>query len=408
MHRIVLLLGCVAALAAAQDRGTEAFPPFVSRLKAQPDEHTVALTWRNPAEAAGARLVYRSSEELSAGTLPAATVVARLGEEAESFEDTPPDASPYYYAVLLESPEGKLFDLLIPFRNKTSQGVQISGAPPEENLATRVTGLRTEVVEDSVRLAFRSSVPARELLLFRGTAPISTGEDLLEADAPVALDGGVQEYWDYPIPGVDTYYAVIDAGLFKVGQTRIVPGDNATQVPVQIPLSVPRVALPPASRSRSLPLPYLRFPAAAVADRRSSPADLPAPGQVRPLQPATLETLGRLLSQAPSREPAPRAVEVLSEDRADSANGESRSLVGILRGQLQTGRYAQAETALRGLLSIRRSEQVEARIHFYLGQSLYMQRLYQEAALEFLLARDQIYGYVQPWLEDSFRMMRVR
>jgi hypothetical protein len=407
MRRIVLLLGCIGALAWAQDRGTETFPPFVSRLKAQASQHSVLLTWRNPVDATAAKLVYRSSEEIRTETLSAATLVARLESGSDSFEDRPPDASPYYYAVLLESPAGKPFDVLIPFRNKTSQSVQTSGSPPEEALATDITELRTEVVDDSVRVAFRSSRPERELLLFRSTTPMTTGDDLLAADAPAFLEAGVQEYRDLPIPGVEVYYAVVDAGLFKVGETRIVAGQNATQQPVQIPLTVQRVALPPASTSRPVPLPYLG-PSAATAGGGAQSPDLLVPGKARPLQPATAEALRGLLAQSPVREPPPRAVEVLPEDRADSGNEPGRSLSEILQRQLQPGHYAEAETALRGLLSIRRSPQAEARIHFYIGQSLYMQRLYREAALEFVLARDPIYAHVQPWLEDSLRLAAAR
>ena len=221
MRRIAMLLLWAAASASAQDPGTPV--QFVSRLKAQASAESVLLTWRNPKGPAAAKLVYRHIEEIRPQTLDAATLVARLDAEVDRFEDRPPEASPYYYAVLLEGAQGKRYDLLIDFRNKTSQPVQLAAGPAEEDLAASITQLQAQVVEDSVRLVFRSSRPQRELLLFRSAAPISAAQQLLEADAQVTLGAGVQEYTDYPIPGVEAYYAVLDAGLFKAGRPWIVP-----------------------------------------------------------------------------------------------------------------------------------------------------------------------------------------
>jgi hypothetical protein len=46
---------------------------------------------------------------------------------------------------------------------------------------------------------------------------------------------------------------------------------------------------------------------------------------------------------------------------------------------------------------------MEARVRFYLAQAYYFQGLYEEALLEFVLAQDQLYAPVQPWLESCFR-----
>lgn len=465
MRRIAMLLLCAAAVASAQDPGTPV--QFVSRLRAQASAESVLLTWRNPKGPAAAKLVYRHTEEILPQTLGAAALIARLEAEADRFEDRPPDGSPYYYAVLLEGPQGKRYELLIDFRNKTSQPVQLAAGPAEEDLAASITQLQAQVVEDAVRLVFRSSRPQRELLLFRSAAPISAARQLLEDAAPVTLGAGAQEYTDYPIPGVETYYAVVDAGLFKAGRPWIVPGDNATTAPVQVSLSVARVGLPQASEPersppppveavssappaeisptepeqsarprpeqppaavaagavpaapaapsspaapprparsmvspalpgapRSVPLPYLRFPSGLAQ---------PAAGQAA-LKPQTWETLERLLTLTAPQAPAARRVEILDEDRGQGAEGQIPAAIQ----PLQAGRYAEAETALRTLLSVPRSASELARLRFYLGQSLYLQGLYEEAALELLLGRDAHYAQVQPWLEDSFRLMRVR
>lgn len=411
MRALALLLGFAAALAAAQAPEGSAPPAFVSRLQAQPGERCVVLTWRNPSQAGAFKLVYRSAEAIRPETLGAAELVARLDPAAERYEDTPPDGSSYFYAVLLEDASGEPVEVLLPLRNKTSQGVRAGAGPTEEQPAAEITALRAEVVGDLVRLRFSSSQPQRPLLVFRSPTPIISAADLAAAGPPATLSGA-QEHLDYPVPGLDNYYAVLDAGQFQSGRSRIAAGANATLQAVQVPAEVPRAALPSAlplaTGRRLLPLPQLRLPEASPqavtsADAEALPIAAADPGPPRPLRPRTLEVLARLLPEEPDPAPGRRSVQVLA-----SHSGSTPALEQVVRERLQTGAYAEAESALRGMLMLPGPGGDEAYLRFYLGQSLYMQELYGEAALEFVLARQSMYALVQPWLEDSLRMLRLK
>ncbi|MCK5006209.1 MAG: hypothetical protein KAR73_02405 [Spirochaetales bacterium] len=414
MKKVILLLLvfhlCIAGF--TQEAGTEAATPFVSKLKAKAADSHILLTWRNPKDLEGFVLLYRHSEEIGRENLDQAQLLARLAPDRESYEDTPPKVRPYYYAVLIEEARGKLHELFVPFRNKTAEGAQISILPSVESIASQVTGIQAMIVEDSIQVMFQSSNPDRDLLLFRSNTPMRSTEDLLEALAPIHLEAGTTRFTDYPIPGVEAYYAVIDTDMFKLGRQELVAGQNSTDRPVTVPLEVERVALPPAAtkgetaaRIRSISptqpsvtLPYLQL-------RRSSSGRFALPQAVQQLDPETQAAIARILSDAPPLEAKQRSVVILPEDKSTLAAGESASLQKILREYLLTGDYQGAETKLQGFLNLRRSAYTEARVRFYLAQTYYFQGLYEEALLEFVLAQDELYAPVQPWLESCFRRL---
>ena len=451
---LLLLLLLVASSGFSQEAGSERFVPFVSKLKAKADESQILLTWHNPRDLRGAILLYRHSSEIDQDNLTDAVRVARLTADHESYEDTPPDDKPYYYAALIEDSSGTIQKLFIPFRNKTSQAVRISVPPPAESASPRITGIRAVVVDDAVQVFFKTSNPDADLLLFRSNAPMTGIEDLLEAFAPLQLEAGTTRFVDFPIPGVESYYAVIDTEMFKLGKQVLVAGENTTVRGVVVPLEVPRVALlpetgigpeagigptsaaqagieseaateqpagetpvagtaapgpgtlivpgiQPGRQSGGLslattPLPYLQL-------AEESGSSFVIPPRRADLGPQTQAAVSRILSSTPPLMAGQKSVVILPEDRDEPAAGESASLHNILQQHLLAGDYAGAESKLQGFLNLRRSPYTEARVRFYLAQAYYFQELYEEALLEFVLSQDQLYVPVQPWLESCFR-----
>ena len=414
MKKGCLLLLLLLFARAGFSQGAETFVPFVSKLKARADESRILITWRNPRDLQGTILVYRHSAEINPDNLSDAVRLASLARDRESYEDSPPDEQPYYYAVLIEDSAGTIQKLFIPFRNKTSQGVHISVLAPVESEAAGITGIRAAVSEDSVQVDFRTSSSERELLLFRSNSPMTTTEDLIEAFAPLQLEAGITHFTDFPIPGVETYYAVVDTEMFKLGKQVLVPGESSTVEAVVVPLEVSRVALPaaPAAEQRSgqagrtsgegaaqsilaaTPLPYLQ-PTEVTGSG--------APPRKTDLDLRTQAAISRLLASTPRLQAGQRTVVILPEDKDEPSAGESKGLHNILQEVLVPGDYTGAESKLLGFLNLRRSPYTEARVRFYLAQAYYFQGLYEEALLEFILAQDQLYAPVQPWLESCFR-----
>jgi hypothetical protein len=436
MRKVLLLLVLLTAAFSgfSQEAGTERFAPFVSKLKAKADESRILITWRNPENLEGAILLYRHSAEIDQDNLADAVLVERLAADQESYRDIPPEDTPYYYAALIEDASGTIHEVLVPFRNKTSRAVRIAEPPPVQEEAARITGIQAGVSDDSVQIVFQTSNPARELLLFRSNTPMDSTEDLLEAFAPLQLEAGTTRYVDYPIPGVESYYAVIDTETFKLGKQVLVAGENTTDRGVTVPLEVPRVALPPqtaaepgstaetsggsepvaeqppaerpagiesvpkagASTLAATPLPYLQ-----LAEDGGTVFSIPR--RREELDPETRAAVSRILASTFPLKAAKTAVEILPEDKNEPAAGESASLYNILHQQLLAGDYAEAEAKLQGYLNLRRSPYTEARVRFYLAQAYYFQGLYEEALLEFVLSQGQLYAPVQSWLASCFR-----
>lgn len=423
---LLLLVFQVSVIGFSQEAGTEAAAPFVSKLKAKVVDSHILLTWRNPKDLQGFALLYRHSEKIGLENLDQAQLLAKLAADEQSYEDTPPEDRTYYYAVLIEDPTGKIHGLFIPFRNITSEGLRVAVKPEEESFPSRITGIQAINVEDSIQVTFQSSNPDRDLLLFRSNTPIRTTEELLEAFAPIQLGPGTTRYSDYPVPGVELYYAVIDTEVFKLDNIELVAGQNSTDRPISVPLEVERVALPPAENkpaanedrgaqadgmrpispnrptqpvyktAPSVSLPYLQL-------GQDSNGRFALPQAVQQLDPRTQEAIARILSDAPPLEAGQTSIVILPEDKRTLAAGESASLQTILREYLAIGDFRGAETKLQGFLNLRRSASTEARVRFYLAQAYYFQGLYEEALLEFVLAQDELYAPVQPWLESCFR-----
>ncbi len=179
------------------DAPAQASAPFVSRLQAKAGQSSVQLSWRTVPGFAGTHRIYRHTLEIDAATFPQAVQVGTVGAAAGAFEDFPPAAGSYYYAVLLD--DGQLSLLFVPFRNKTSSPVQVASAAPERGEATLITGLSAEVSGDAVRLSFQSSRGDRELLLFRALQPMRSGEDL--TSSPLPLGAGRRDLRGFPDSG---------------------------------------------------------------------------------------------------------------------------------------------------------------------------------------------------------------
>ncbi len=401
--------------AAPPEKG-EVFAPFVSRLKAravESGEAGVVLSWRRSADLDSWTRIYRHTAEIDAATFDAAELIARLEPDRESYTDFPPSQGNWFYAVALEDPEGNPYRLFIPFRNKISFGVAVQRTGTEESLASEIRGLDARVAAAAVNLSFRSSRPQRELLLFRSTEPIRTPDDLLAAVAPTVLPEGATSWTDNPVPGVDYWYALVDAGQFRLGKAELLPGENTTTRAVQVALqsaaadgAAAGAGLPAAAAVRPVPLPLLLIGSGVEGATRLAPASpFLIPDTRVKVGPATARAVGELLATLPASPPAARAVQVLPVDASAASGGEAEALKTILVERLQSGDYAGSAGELRRFLSVHRSPEIEARVHFYLGQSEWFRQRPREALLEFLLAEDLYYRDVQPWMDDCLRLL---
>lgn len=402
---IVLFLACCSVVGAQSTdvtiQGDVVFAPFVSRLKATKRESSIVLNWRDSPDIQGTNRVYRHTAEITEKNIEQSMQLARVPHGEKSYIDYPPDTQSYYYAVILESPEGESYNIFIPFRNKTIVPVKIKFIGAPELLAAKITDIRAEGSTEGIKISFVSDKSNRDLMLYRSDSPLENLSDLLNTVSWVLIEG-TTKYGDMPPAGTGYYYAVLDAELVKAGKVSLVPGENSTQFPVQVPLEKAEKVKTPESEpsTRIMPLPYLILSKEVkTGDELKSSIHLPRRVE---LNPATSKAVGAILTDAPQLKERQMKVALLDMDQIENPTGEEYVLKAILHEHLLSGSYSQAETELVDFLSVRRKRQIEVRAHFYLAQSYYFQRQYRKALTEFLMTQDEYYKEVRHWVDACF------
>jgi hypothetical protein len=400
----ILLIFATGFEAYSQDQSAAVSEPFVSRLKAEASGPQIKLTWEDSPDMKGQYLVYRHTDPITLRNIDSAKLLGQVPTGVQYYLDTPGDLRGYYYAIILQDSSGKLYKILIDFRNKTNAAVAVTSTATEEELASRITGIKAAVSADggSIEVSFASSNPQRDLLVFWNTSPMATSEDLLQGASKVSIDPGVTTYKVPGIPGVDYYFAVLDAGLYKLGKNPLKGGENTTSSPVMIPLTRSVAQSFSSPQRRALPLPSLDI-TKAVDSGKVLPSDEPyALPEEKTVSADTAKAISEILSGIHPKPPAEPTPAILESDTTPAAGGELASLQSVVRNQFAGGKLDDAKRLIQDFLSLPRSADVEARAYFYLGEIACLQGHTREAILSFIMAQEYFYPETRPWLDICF------
>jgi hypothetical protein len=280
-----------------------------------------------------------------------------------------------------------------------------SGPAGESGLAARITGIAATATADgsAIELTFASSDPRRDLLVFWGTAPMRTAEDLLRSTATAQLDAGTGRYLIPVLPGTDWWFAVLDAGLYKVGGVPLVAGENATTRGVRVPATADS-AQATASARLNQPLPSLQLSVEVDTGREMEPGSLPEVPAERDVSPATALAIAELLRAAG---PSPLPIMKVQVLGADVAGGDP-VLQSVAADTLAGGDWAGAEKKLKDFLSIRRTPEIKALARFYLGQAYWFQGRLRDAFFEFLGCEDVLPRESRAWQDACLGELAAR
>ncbi len=394
-----LLINCPVFAQFSEDIETsEIFAPFVSRLKATVNEGTIVLTWNDSVDITGKIFIYRHSEEISSENFNDVDFIGIVESDVGSFVDKPPTTNPYYYAVLVQADE-KIYEIFIPFRNKTIISIKIPNIPAPEIFAADITNINAVSGADQITITFDSSVQERELIMYRSNSPITQYSDLFNSISWV-LEINTEQYIDIPPAGIGYYYALLDAELVKVGDINLVAGANSTKYAVILPITEENqlltVEIPQHLRAR--PLPYLMLQTEIESGNLlvTPPLDLP---DTEVLSPASSKAVAELLSDFLAVEHEDVSIQLLEVDKANNQTGEEYILNAIIKEELLDNNYYTAISSLLDFISIHRPENLEIRAHFYLAQAYYFTRDYRKATLEFLIAKETYLTEVTGWID---------
>lgn len=406
MRRLITVVFMITSIVRANIWGQDVASPepnlYVSRLKAVVDGSRITLTWRDKKDVSGVNLIYRYVEKINKNNYSAAELIGRVNQGVQTYEDYPPSKDNYYYSVLIQDDTGLIHTVFISFRNVTNIGVAVERLVTEEDLAATITEIETAVSDDSVVVSFSVDRTDRDLLIFRSNAPLSAADELLEAVSPVTVEGSVRQYRDFPIPGIDYYYAVVDAGLFRVGNAYISPEDNSTTTPISIPVDVERIGLPELTSVRPIPLPFLQISSGVESGNRLIPSLPFAFPEKKSVAPATVKAIARIVDKISLPQPPPSELSILPPEKEKIVGDEKFTLQMIVQQSLMNNKLKETERLLLEFMNLHHPANVEARAHFYLGQVYYFQSKVREALMQFLQVRDHYIKEVRPWIDACF------
>jgi hypothetical protein len=398
------------------------FAPFPSKLRVAVKGDQVILTWIDSPDVKGSYVVYRFTAPINTGNLESASKLAVVEPGVQAFTDRPGDSTPYYYLVLALADDGSPYQVFIPARNSTSAAVAAEApaqpaapavvasqpAPAPAPEAPKVPAparpsepfadaLSASIKGEALILSYKAPAGAR-LVLYRGTTRIKAASDLLDATLVAAFADKDGTFADYPVPGVQYYYALLGENDLKAGMVALFPGRNSLEEPVGLKaIGAYSGFVEVSPNSRTPPLPYLIPDGGSAAGGSSGPRDEAPPEKT--IAPDTKKAVDSILSAAPSLQPPMPALGFLPEELSSPSGGEDYALSIIVNDRLAAKDWEGAADQLRKYLSLNRGPKAAARAHFYLGQALAYTGAYRDAFFEFLSARELYPSDAKSWIE---------
>lgn len=403
---LFLSLVLLAASVSAQENAA-----YVTRLTAQAGPTSVLLTWKDAEGWPGAKYeVWRSEKEIVKDSLAQAKLLGVVDSGVEAYEDTTVSTDSFYL-VLLKDADGTRRSFYVPYRNKTLTAVKPEAAA---QATARIKVGAVAYANPQVLIPFTAYPPEKKLVVFRRAAPIASMADLKDATLLGNTTGAQAPYKDTPAPGLEFYYAILDAQAFADGKPDAFQVDNTTDRPAGFPLvTVPVTQTGPSldaslrpgiDSTRALPLPRLLVetdPSSGMplASTAYEPVEaLPLPPEVAAVLKAW--TKGGRLEVTVLPDPV-----VLPEERSAANTGAGRYLVQIQKAYLESKDWKGAIAALESVLKLELEPRVEARARFYRGEALAYLKQYRPAFLEFLAAREAYPEETTPFLEALFSLL---
>lgn len=383
--------------------------PYVSGLRAEVEGSAIKLLWQDTTIRGARYVIFRYSKQLSRSDWQKAKRLAVVPAGQESYIDQPTAKRPYYYAVLVEEGSGKIRPLFIPFRNVTTDPVEIKGGSSGSPSNAEVTALRAHAAGSSIELSFHSSAKSRELVVYRGTAPIDNEAQLLKSVSVGVIPSSQTSFQDTPVPGIPYYYAVIDSAMLASGKVALIPGQNTTRSGVTVPIRTNGNGEIIYATKRPRPLPFLTL-------TTNPQTGAPLPGSTSPgfpqktaLTKKTADAVHALVGSLPTKKPPKMHPVILDADKGVvKGGGEEYALKDILDGPFKAGKWKAAVAALDAYLAIRHSKAIEKRARFYLAEAHYFTGAYRQAMLEFLLVEKSYYAQAKPWMDALFTKLKTK
>lgn len=387
----------IPAVLGAQE---EIYAPFVSQLEAAVDDNRIVLSWNDSPDEIEMYSLYRSPKAFDAEQNRDQVMIGRVEAGVESFSYYPDSTDPFYYAVLAQNSEGEEYSLFIPFRNITDLPYAVESVAGLKERAAKISDISTRTSGELVYISYQSSKPERPVEAFRSSSPIDSPEALRAANKIGSFSSSPGRLTDFPLPGLDYYYAVVDRELLQADMPDIQPGKNSTTIAASPALSSTSRFDEESRSPRIRPLPFLQLPRSIESGVLLSDVKKYALPDFTPLQPETLASVKALVENiGHGTQPLPVHSETFSVDRSPGRDPEALLLSTIILGSFSDSSWNDAKKELGNFLAVRRDTEIEARAHHYMGQVFFFQKEYRKAFYEFLSAREHLPKASDRWID---------
>lgn len=328
----------------------EFFAPFVSRLSTEVSDKNINLTWipsadLNKLDPNSSALIYRLEQKITTNNLSSAKLIATKLNNDGQFEDISLNPGKYYYAVILRDSTGKSYDILIPYRNQTTSAA---------------------VIYQIKTISFSSSIPAEDVSIIANES----------------------------------------SEIFETGRVNLISLEENSSVDYS-------------NNVRENPLPYLRIDHRVQINSAPLPLDpiIDAVPGWKPAPPNAIKTLlndstetaiNSLATDTLSNNSLTTVLkpEILPIDRNISKENPDYSLQLIVHQKLLTGKFEDSGRLLMDYLALNHSKETESRIHFYLGQSLFFQKRFSKALIEFLSSENDFKLASTYWIDKTLNEIK--
>lgn len=416
---VVLYASLPAYSQESREMGETVFAPYPSRIRIGIREDQIIIRWEDSRDVVAGYAVYRHKEFPTEDNFGGAEILGMAESGATGFSYKPGTYDPYYYFVLGRVEPDKVtageteYRLFIPLRNVSMDAVALTRpAPPAEPpkpaapVKPSLSGILARADGDSVVVSIDHTGDIGRLVIYRSTSAMTNASSLLEAAIATITEPESGPYRDYPVPGVEYYYAVVPEQQLISGTVSLAAGVNVTREPVSLQVGVYRIGLPKASAaSRSMPLPYLVL-TKGFADAKPIDAEAGTP-LVRTLSAETEKSVASILAVQGSATRAGRPpLTLYPEDLQSSGGGEEYALRTIVSGPFSRGEYQEASREFTLYLSLPRSEKNAARARFYRGQSYALSGAHREAFFDMLQSQTYYYQESSAWIDYILEQLR--
>jgi hypothetical protein len=375
------------------------FSPFVTGLRGEIRNNLLRLSWQDSPDLKGSVFIYRSLSPFEGGIPLEEGRPIEIPYGVESYIDEIDSSGTYYYFIAASDEErnhyiGFLLGNTISVEITESIGMPEVRNPvpaePEEAIHG-ISNLIARIDDNGVIISFRYARTGN-LILYRGTRPITRTADLLTAMI-IRREAG-PPFIDNPVPGIPYYYAIIPEEELVHGTAAIMPGVNATIYPIEAPIETSEETV----GIRAVPLPLISLPSAMpetlVFEETPRHGELSGEAE-RALGNIPIHQRNRAVLK--NSHIFPRDMEI--------AEGEDYLLSSIIRGSFSAKEWNTAKDEILRFLSVSRGRSSEARARYYLGQCYYFSYAPREALFEFLQARPVYLNETAEWIQACLNMM---